>query len=495
MSRKPPSSPSSFSSTDKRNVCDPRFTRRSLLAGLGAGAVLLEPFLRLRSAWAAPAQSGNLLIFFTPNGHKRALTVNNQTTPCFDATGSATSLTLGSALTALEPYKSDIAVVKGLSLKTPTFIASHQDNCRILTCWGAPAGKEGNDNSQFTGYGPSIDQTVGMAFNERPLVVAVDPFRDQPHWRNFLNWRASGVNEPFVKNHQAVFTDLFGGLTGAAQTTDQTALIARARARNQSLLDFVKGDVASFRARINANDKVHLDSYLDSLQSLEQKVTQMPAVPGVCSTTSLQPRVSAMATLKATIQNDDKSPPGVAAELQKRGELWMDMIATSFACGTRRTATIQWGGASEGYDPAADTGSPTHHSVSHGSAPAAHWGDIDAWYAQRFAYMMNALKTLNVLDKTVIVWVSEITEGHNQLNMVTVVAGGQALGMKMGQYVMYPIKGGEKDGSGSIPIAKDPANKGLNDLWVTVQHAMGVTAPTFGDPQYCTGGLSELRAT
>jgi hypothetical protein len=476
---------------DQRNVCDPRFSRRALLSGLGAGAVLLEPFLRLRSAWAAPAQSGNLLIFFTPNGHKRALTVNGVTTPCFDGTGSATSLTLGSALTALEPFKSDVAVVKGLSLKTPTFIASHQDNCRLLTCWGAP--KEGNDNSQFTGYGPSIDQSVGMAFNERPLVVAVDPYRDAPHWRNFLNWRASSVNEPFVKDFQAVFTDLFGGLTGAATTPDQTAAIARARARNQSLLDFVKGDVATFRARVNSNDRVHLDAYLDSLQQLEQKVTQMPVVPGICSSASLQPRVTTMAAMKATIQNDDKSPPGAAAELQKRGELWMDMIATSFACGTRRVATIQWQGASEGYDPAADTGSPTHHSVSHGSAPAAHWGDIDAWYAQRFAYMLNALKTLNVLDKTVIVWVSEITEGHNQLNMVTVVAGGQALGMKMGQYVMYPIKGGEKDGSGSIPIAKDPANKGLNDLWITVQQAMGVQAATFGDPQYCTGPLTELR--
>jgi hypothetical protein len=487
MSRKPPSQ----SSADKRHVCDPRFSRRALLSGLGAGVVLLEPFLRYRSAWAAPAASGNLLIFFTPNGHKRALTVNNVTTPCFDATGSATSLTLGSALAPLEPFKSDVAVIKGLSLKTPTFIASHQDNCRLLTCMGAP--KEGNDNSQFTGYGPSIDQAVGKAITQTPLVVAVDPYRDAPHWRNFLNWRSSGVNEPFTKNFQAVFTDIFGGLTGAAQTTDQTAAIARARARNQSLLDFVKGDIATFRTRINSNDKAHLDAYLDSLQSVEQKVTQMPVVPGICTTDPLMPRVTTMMASKATIQNDDKSPPGAAAELQKRGELWMDMIATSFACGTRRVATIQWQGASEGYDPAADMGSPNHHSVSHGSAPAAHWGDIDLWYSNRFAYMLNALKTLNVLDRTVIAWVSEITEGHNQLNMVTVMAGGQALGMKMGQYIMYPIKGGEKDGSGSIPIAKDPANKGLNDLWVSTQQAMGVQSATFGDPTYCTGGLSELR--
>jgi len=108
--------------------------------------------------------------------------------------------------------------------------------------------------------------------------------------------------------------------------------------------------------------------------------------------------------------------------------------------------------------------------------------------------MLNALKTLNVLDRTVVVWVSEITEGHNQLNMVTVVAGGQALGMKMGQYVMYPISGQEIDGAGSIPIAQDPRNKGLNDLWITVQQAMGVAQPTFGDPKYCTGPLTELRS-
>jgi hypothetical protein len=245
-----------------------RFPRRTMLQGLGAGAALLGPFLKHRSSWAAGAPAGNLLIFFTPNGHKRALTTNGVTTPCFDATGSSSSLNLGTAMMPLQPYTSDIAVIKGLNLKTPTFIASHQDNCRLLTCWGAP--KEGNDNSQFTGYGPSIDQAVGMAFGERPLVVGVDPFRTAPHWRNFLNWRSSGVNEPFTKDFMAVYTDLFGNLTGQTSTADQMAAIARARARNQSLLDFVKNDLTTFQKRINANDKAHMDAYLDSLQTLEQ---------------------------------------------------------------------------------------------------------------------------------------------------------------------------------------------------------------------------------
>jgi hypothetical protein len=196
----------------------------------------------------------------------------------------------------------------------------------------------------------------------------------------------------------------------------------------------------------------------------------------------------------APLQNDDKSPNGVVDQMQARGELWMDMISTAFACGSRRVAVMQWQGASEGYDTSANQGSPSHHSVSHGSAPAAHWADIDLWYSQRFAYLLNSLKTLNVLDKTIIVWVSEITESHNQINMVTVVAGGQALGMKMGQYVQYPINGKEIDGTAAVPIQQDPKNRGLNDLWATVQQAMGVNLPTFGDAKLNTGLLTELRA-
>jgi hypothetical protein len=467
-----------------------RFSRRSLLAGLGAGAALFGPFLRHRSAIAA-GPSPNLLIFFTPNGHKRMVTVNNVNKPAFDGTGGPTSLTLGTAMTALEPWKQDLAVIKGLNLKTPTFIASHQDNCRILTGVGAP--KEGNDNSQFTGYGPSIDFAVGKAIGETPLVVGVDPFREKPHWRNYLNWSASQVNAPFTKDFNAVFMTMFGNLTGQTNTADQMAAIARARARNKSLLDYVTGDINTFRTRINSNDKAHLDAYLDSIQTVEQRVTAMPSVPGTCSTTALMPRVTTMAGSKATIQNDDKSPNGVVKEFQTRGELWMDMIATGFACGTKRIATIQWGGASEGYDPAGDSGSPNHHSVSHGSMPAQHWADIDSWYSERFAYQLNALKTLNILDRTVIAWVSEITEGHCQVNMVSVVAGGQAVGIKTNQYILYPLKGQEREGSGAIPVQQDPANKGLNDLWVSIQQAMGVNMPTFGDAKYCTGGLNELR--
>jgi hypothetical protein len=472
----------------------PGLSRRALLRGIGAGSALLSPFASLRSSLADNAAAGgNLLIFFTPNGHKRSLVGPTGSRACFDATSAGGMMTLGESLAPLQPFQSDVAVIKGLNLKTPTFIASHQDICRILTCQGMPGGER--EQGQFTGYGPSIDQAIGLALNQRPIVVAVDPYRDQPHWRTYLSWRASGVNEPFVKNYQTVFTDLFGKLTGMTSTPDQVAALARTRARNQSLLDFIKGDVSSFRSRINSNDRAQLDAYLDSLRSVEQKITQVAAAP-TCSTDGLQTTISALPA-RGPLQNDDKSPDGVVEQMQKRGEVWMDLIATAFACASRRVAVIQWQGASEGYDVGANAGSPSHHSVSHygfGNASGDRWVAIDKWYSSRLAYQMNALKTLGVLDKTMIVWVSEITEGHNQLNMVTVVAGGKALGLKLGQYIPYPFKGPEIEGAGAIAVGQDPVNRGLNDLWITAQQALGIKQDTFGDPKFCTGPLTELRA-
>jgi hypothetical protein len=426
----------------------------------------------LRSSLAAAAESGNLLIFFTPNGHYRQ---------AFGAETPGPGFKFLPSLAPLEPVRNDVTVIKGLSLRSPTVIRSHEDVCRILTCVQGP--------DKFKAYGPSIDHAIGMEMNQRPLVVAVDPYRDSPHWRTLLSWRAAGVNEPFVKDHKAVFTDIFGGLA-SSNNADQAAVLERTRARNKSVLDLVNKDIATFRTRINSHDRANLDAYLDSLRTVEDKVGRLGTLAS-CDAAPLQSRIGAL-TGNVT-QNDDKSGSGLATQLQTRGELHIDMIAAAFACGTRRIATIQWQGASEGYDPFSDEGSPTHHTVSHygvGDAPGR-WAAIDKWYADRFAYAVQSLKKVGVLDRTIIAWVSEISQEHTLNNHVIVTAGGQALGMKTGQYVLYPFTGAEGEHE---TAARNPKNKSLSDLWVTVQQAMGVKKDTFGDAQWNDGPLAELRA-
>jgi hypothetical protein len=151
-----------------------QISRRTMLGGLGASVALLSPFVRYRSAMAQAAQSGNLIIFFSPNGHKREY---------FGATGAGAAMVLGPSLAPLEAVKGDIAVVRGVSQRSPTSIKSHEDICRIISCVSGP--------DKFMGYGPSIDHAVGNVIGQRPLVVAIDPYRDAPHWRTGLSWRAS----------------------------------------------------------------------------------------------------------------------------------------------------------------------------------------------------------------------------------------------------------------------------------------------------------------
>jgi hypothetical protein len=455
-----------------------RFSRRSLLRGLGAGAAL-APFARPDAAWGQAAPPGNLLVFYTPNGHKRRTGLVDAGGLAFDAAQDASGFTLGQSLAPLKPFQSDVAVIRGLNLKTPTFAASHQDICRILTCWGAPGGE--TSQSQFTAFGPSIDQQMGQAWGQAPLVVAVDPYRDATHWRTVLSWTASGVSAPFTKDHQAVFNDLFGA---GASTPAPMAGIGSELSRAS----------ATFRSSV-ANDRLHSNRYVDGVLALEKRIARLSKPVATCDSSSLPPRLSALPAVAAK-QSDDKSPDGVADELRTRGQLWMDMIALAFACGKRRVATIQWQGASEGYDPAANAGSPTHHSITSNGAGAAsgdRWIAIDTWYANQLGYQLAALKSLGILDRTIVVWVSEISEAHNQLDMVTVVAGGKALGLKLGQYIRYPFTGALTEGSSTIAVAQNPANRSLADLWVTVAQALGVDKPTFGDPKWCAGPLTELR--
>lgn len=450
------------------------YSRRTLLRGLGAGAVLLSPFVRHRMSHAQAAPAGNVLIFFTPNGH-----IKDE----FDASGSGATFTLKKSLAPLESWKQDLAVIRGLTLKTITEINSHDDIVRHLTC------VEGPDKAK--GYGPSLDHVIGNHLGQRPLFVNPEPNRSSGHWRNALSWRAAGEQEPFLTDPAAVFSSLFAsgtpGMGGAMP--DQAA--ERAKARNKSILDFVSADIQTFRGRINSEDKAHLDLYLDSLRDVEKRVTgtggPVGGGGGVCMPDAVKARIASLPQTPG--QNDDQSPAGMAENLRQNGEMMVDLIASAFACGTQRVASILWQGASEGLDPVNNKGSPNHHSVSH-STDIDSWKKIDTWYAERFAYTLDSLKKVNMLDKTIVVWITEIAQGHECGDFVHIVAGGQALGIKTNQHVLYPFKGNPGDKA----VLKDPANKSLANLWVTVQNAMGVPGETFGDPLWSDGPLMELKA-
>jgi len=458
-------------------------SRRSLMkAALGAGALSYLPLARTRSSRAAAAP-GNFLVFYSPNAWKRKY---------WGATPNGSTMTLLPSLAALEPYKADITVLKGLCLKSTTKIATHQDIVRILTCTGAGAnGSDPGEDEQA--YGPSIDHHISTELGlPPPLTVSVDKslmlMSDPTNWMWRLSWRQDGgtvSHDLALRNPPDIYSAIYSGLMPSGQAGE----VDHRLKRGQSVLDLVRKDLAAMRPGLSAQDRGHLDVYEGSLREIERRLTQ---------TTSCNPMQPAPTDWLGTGDAVD--------QLKTNGDVLLDLIGQSFACGARRIATLQWGEGALGVNPARTT--KDHHWVTHNLGGGAKLGmDLDGdgdndaddsmqlcdrWYADRFVSCLDKFKALGILDDTVIVWCTETSEGHNQNNCVWLVAGGRNLGIQLGKVIEYPFTGQEGALMQARNTGRDPKNTSMADLWVSVQKALGVKQEGFGEPGMTTGGLKDL---
>src|SRR3954452_8887944 len=88
-------------------VAASRFSRRSALRGLGAGAVLMSSVLRsVRVEAATAAANLRMMFFFHANGSHYAWT----------PAGMGEAFTLSQHLAPLEPVKRDIVILRNLTL-------------------------------------------------------------------------------------------------------------------------------------------------------------------------------------------------------------------------------------------------------------------------------------------------------------------------------------------------------------------------------------------
>lgn len=412
--------------------------RRDLLRGLGAGAVLLSPFVRSATAYAAPGSPPNLLIFHTPNGHLRS---------AFGGTGAGADFKLLPSLAPLEPYKSQVSVLRNINNPGASTKHSHEDIVRLLTC--LPGG------DIYRGYGPSIDWVVAKSFGQRPMTLS-SMWSAAPNWQTKLSWKEDNAFDPHVDSAQAAYADVFGGFV--APSTGGVD-VARLGAQNKSVLDFVMQDIATLNGRLSAQEKIKLGNHLEALRQLEKSVSGGLT----CSTDGLKAAVDAM-------------PAGGSRTeaLQRAIELKVDLMTTAFACGVRRVGTLLCQGGSAGINPI--SGGGDHHPLSHAAFDDKNAGAIetikkvDAWYAARFAYVLKRLTDLDLLQNTVVVWTSEIAEQHVQTGHVIPIAGGGGLGMKHGRV----YEGGL-----------------LSNVWVSVQNAMNIDKSAFGAQS--SGGIPGLH--
>jgi len=440
-------------------------TRRRLLSGLGTLTVALtSPIWKPATAFGADAAP-------TP-GAKRFIGIfsANGTIPAqFFPAGAASNvpLTLGPILAPLDKHKTKMIVMKGVhmsSANVPQPGGPHMKGPGAMLTAGKLLAGSFQGAGGPAGYADriSVDQAIadriGTTTTFRSLEFGTRVIGGPP--LDVISYRGANQPNKVVDDPWAMYTRIFANANlGAGQ-------LAQLVKERQSVLDFLKGDIATLRTRVSSDDRARLDSHLGAITNIEQSLSK--------SSISCTPPV-----LPA------KSDPHAMASFPTLVRLQMDMMILAQQCGLTNVSTFMFANAdSWQFFPWIGV-NEEHHTLSHSSdndaAATQKLVTINTWHAGEINYLLDRLDAVQevgggtMLDSSVVLWGNELGVGnvHSYTNIPWVLAGATNY-FKSGRYIQY-------------------TNQPHNNLLVSICHAMGMSdMTTFGIPELCTGELSGL---
>lgn len=452
--------------------------RRSVLKGitLGAGAVVLQPFLNALAAEARGEASPPRLVFVVEaNGlwdhHIRPQTLGKAgggwSSPVDKLVDEPLAgHALPEAIAPLEAIKNRMSVVLGLSSKHVT--PNHGGGYGVFNCCAQGQGTRHAVHAQtidhaFAAKVPTALPVVGLG-----VPASAD--------RVFANWLS--VSEPrrplpFICQPEVAFRTLFGSVAeGDAGKMFQ--------ARNK-LLDWCRSDIRRVRQELPQMDREKLDVYLDTFEQMRSRQQKLG---------DMKDRLQA--NLPALDKFDCTRTTG-------RFEAQCSVAVAALASRLTNVAVIDTACGYQGYHTWKDLGVTVDgHAIGHlqGSpAREIHAVPVRRFYAERVADIarrMAAVKEGNgtMLDNSLIVYLSDAAEEHHgngeQWPMILVGNLGGRL-KTAGRFLQYP--GYKKAG-----------HRTMSNFFLSLLHAVGDKREKFGEPDReladinTAGPLTEILA-
>jgi hypothetical protein len=450
-------------------------SRRSLLKALGTSAALL-PFVPMLERESAAAGSPRRLVL--------VWLANAPVTEQWKPSGSDASFGFGAIAQGMERHKSKAILLGGvhkLPYMHPTGVGTHEHSMGCTSAWTATyqlASQSQADPGSGTddwADGISVDQYVAQRLQLRTIELGVLTGDSNP--ANRMIYKAPGQPITPETNPYAFYQANFAN--AVLSDAERTLL----QAEGKSVLDFVRADLSRVRARVGRQDQAKMDAHLEALRSVERKLTDAPSA---CKTVDLGAPVDT----------------GSGDNLPKVLDLQTELLALALSCDVARIASLQILGSVPGLVPSW-LGIPYgYHAIGHdinGPAPSGaglsgpeardYIQKIDTWFYNAHAALIDKLETYGVMDNTLVVFDREMSySGHSQFNMPYLLVEGPGGYFRTGRYLEY--------GDGSFSPSRDN-NPGVPHakLLVSICNSMGLEdVQVFGDPQYGTGALPNLKA-
>ncbi len=529
-----------------------KIARRAFLRSAGGAAVLLSPILRRIEAnaqgMAAPLR---FLIIHHPLGtqHRGPASAFDLWRPT-PTTATTTDFTLPQNSAPFEPLRAKMAMVDGLNIVTSSQVAggnnggfnTHEGGV-VGVMTGVPTlGPIGTQD--HAAGGPSIDQifldqSPLLGGNNSPsaskttfqyLALAADIRSDRDEVApRVLSYRPSlPLDQPSseagrASARQPIFPEtaplnVYNRMFRSVLSSNGDPAVAAAKlAQQESVVDFIRGDLSRMRTLVPAAETSKLDAFATSIQQLEASI-RLSLTASACS----QPMMPESFSMTGAGATGMQAPTGGGSQLkgvdyfdpgdpdnhphQRLGMQQLGMIRAAFQCDYARVGTFMWSAGTNWVvfpstfqgataNLAGRPASSPHHPPSHTtSTDVMSWlAQLDTWYAAQSSAAIQALDQITdfdgntLLDNTVVVYLSEIGRAydHNQLNVPLLVFGGKNTRIKGGQYLK--ITDGPQAG-----LENATGNRPWNDLWLALAPIFGVNLPSLGDSTQWTGPLPGL---
>ncbi len=434
--------------------------RRTFLRGAGIACAL--PYLEAMSFGATSAEKpARLCYVYFPNGGsvpEENDEANNKWR--WFPNGAGADFQFTNVLEALEPYKSELTILGGLSHPKSRELLGHLAGDTWLT-----GGEVRGALYQNT---ISADQVAAQQLKKHTrypsLVFSGDGGVGYKSRVSTLSFNANGHPIPSEHKPRQIFERYFSPDSGATSEERRRKL-----QEGKKVVDLVLEDSKRLQGKLGKLDQEKMDEYLTSLNSVEEQIRRNEAWLDI----PLKPFDSKHLMLDPNAKVDPK------AMLRSI----FDLIVLGFQIDLTRVMTFMMGredgmGVYDHYPRLALGIERGHHTISHDTHEGhwEQWGSFDQWLAQQFAYFVGRLKEVRdehgpLLDNTQVLYGACCSTTHNARNYPLALVGGKQQGLKHGQYLRYDE---------STPFS---------NVLLTMLQAAGVEAETFSD---ATGPMPEL---
>lgn len=439
-----------------------KLDRRTFLRGIGAqGAcvTLALPLLECMAESTASARPRRFCAVYFPYGVSVSEKDDDAAKWRWFPSGQGRDFQFRESLRSLEPLRSELSVLSGLSHPNGRSMGGH-DTADIWLTGAELTGRQLRNTV-------SLDQVaaaeIGQQTRFRSLTFSTDGGVGEATRSSTLSYAANGQPIPSLNQPRLIFNRLFG-------IEERSMDVQRTELRNsRSMLDLVLEHSKSVERKLGKPDRRKLDEYLSSVRQIEQRVERAESWLDVP-----KPNVNATGL---HLDADDNAP----------GE-WIktmyDLIFLAFQTDSSRIATYQLGnmnGATSiaGKFPQLLGFGGNMHNLAHGwnkPGGAEALGKWDQFRTEQLAYFLQRLRDTpegdgNLLDHTIVMYGSSNSSTHNNTNYPIVLAGGGRIGLQHGQHLQF--------------TQETP----FSNVHLTILRRLQVGASSFADS---TGEINEL---